>query len=110
MFSKSNTQIPGGYGLGQFSLLHTARTGDLDPFVRYDWVHLSANGLGDPILQQAVRTGFNWNLPWSRQRMNFHLEYARNFLFGLSSSASTPVPANELGLELRFNAIRYIRY
>jgi len=110
LFSKTNTQIPGGYGLGQFSLFHTARAGDLDPFVRYDWVRLSSNDLSKPILQQAIRTGFNWNLPWSHERVSFHLEYARNFLFGPPSSASTPVPANELGLELRFNAIRYIRY
>lgn len=110
LFSKTNTRIPGGYGLGQFSLFHTASVGDLDPFVRYDWVHLLADGLSSPILQQAVRAGFNWNLPLSRQRVNFHLEYTRNFLFGPSLSASTPVPANELGLELRFNATRYIRY
>ncbi len=110
VFSKTNTHIPGGYGLGQFSLFQTARAGDLDPFVRYDWVHLSADGLSSPMLQQAVRTGFNWNLPCSRQRVNFHLEYARNFLSGPSSAIPSKPPANELGLELRFNATRYIRY
>jgi len=109
LFSKTNTRLPGGYGLGQFALFHTVKAGDLDPFVRYDWVHLSADSLSSPILQQAIRTGFNWNLPWSRQRVNFHLEYARNLLLGPSFSASTPVPENELGLELRFNAIRYVR-
>jgi len=110
VFSKTNTHIPGGYGLSQFSLFHTASVGDLDPFVRYDWVHLSADGLSSPILQQAVRAGFNWNLPLSRQRVNFHLEYARNFLSGTSSVTPSSLPANELGLELRFNATRYIRY
>jgi len=110
LFSKSNTRIPGGYGLGQFSILRTARAGDVDLFGRYDWVRLSARGLGAPILQQAVRAGLNWNLPYSRQRLNFHLEYARNSLSGSSANVPTPAPANELGLELRFSAIRYVRY
>ncbi len=78
--------------------------------MRYDWVHLSTDGLSSPILQQAIRTGFNWNLPWSRQRVNFHLEYAGNFLSGPHPAIPSKPPANELGLELRFNATRYIRY
>jgi hypothetical protein len=110
LFSKTNTHIPGGYALGQFSLFHTARVGDLDPFVRYDWVRLSADGLRTPILQQAVRAGFNWNLPWSRERVNFHMEYARNSISGPPSSIPSGSPLNELGLELRFNATRYVRY
>ncbi len=110
LFSKTYTYIAGGYGLGQLSLLHTAKTGDLDPFVRYDWVHLSANGLETPILQQAVRAGFNWNLPCSRKLVNFHLEYAHNSISGPASSILPQTPSNELGLELRFNATRYIRY
>jgi hypothetical protein len=110
IFSKTNTHIPGGYGLGQFSLFQTVSAGDLDPFMRYDWVHLSADSLSSPVLQQAVRTGFNWNLPWSRQRVSFHLEYARNFLSGPFSVTPSKPPANELGLELRFNATRYTRY
>ncbi len=62
LFSKTNTRLPGGYGLGQFALFHTVKAGDLDPFVRYDWVHLSTDSLSSPMLQQAIRTGFNWNL------------------------------------------------
>lgn len=110
LFSKTDTHVAGGYGLGQFSLFHTAKAGDFDPFVRYDWVHLSAYGLETPILQQAVRAGFNWNLPWSRELVNFHLEYAHNSISGPASSISPQTPSNELGLELRFNATRYIRY
>jgi len=110
LFSKTNTRIQGGYGLGQFSLFHTARAGDLDPFVRYDWVHLSADGLGKPIFQQAVRVGFNWNLPWSRECVNFHMEYGHNSLSEPPSAIAAHVPSNELGLELRFNATRYVRY
>jgi hypothetical protein len=110
IFSKTDTHIAGGYGLAQFSIFHTLAAGDLDPFMRYDWVHLSATGLSTPFLQQAIRTGLNWNLPHTRQRVNFHLEYARNFIAGPAKSIPTNVPANELGLELRFNATRYIRY
>lgn len=109
-FSKTRTHILGGYGLGQFSLFQTARAGEFDPFFRYDWVHLSANGSNDPILQQALRTGFNWNLPSSRQRVNFHVEYARNFLSVPPMTTPVKASSNELGLEVRFSATRYIRY
>jgi hypothetical protein len=110
LFSKTDTHVAGGYGLGQFSLFHTAKVGDLVPFVRYDWVHLSANGLETPILQQAVRAGLNWNLPWSRELGNFHMVYAHNSISGSASAIPPQTPSNEFGLELRFNITRYIRY
>ena len=104
-FSKSQTFLPGGYVLGQYSVFDTRRWGDLNPFLRYDWVHLSTPTLRSAITQQALRTGINWNLPDTRKLISFHLEYGRNSTAG----PLTAMPHNELGLELRFNATRYIR-
>ena len=109
-FSKSHTLLPGGYVLGQYSVFDTPRWGDLDPFVRYDWVHLSTPAIASPITQQALRAGVNWNLPETHKLINFHLEYGRNSITGPLSSVSPDYPHDELGLELRFNATRYIRH
>lgn len=109
-FSKTRTFLPGGYVLGQYSLFDSRRWGDLDPFVRYDWVRLSTPAIASPITQQALRAGVNWNLPETHKLINFHLEYARNSIAGPLSSVSRGYPHDELGLELRFNATRYIRH
>lgn len=109
-FSKSQTFLPGGYVLGQYSVFDTRRWGDLDPFVRFDWVHLSTPAISRAITQQALRAGFNWNLPETRKLVSFHLEYGRNFIAGLLSAVPLRGPQNELGLELRFNAIPFIRH
>ena len=109
-FSKSRTFLPGGYVLGQYSVFDTRRWGDLDPFVRYDWVHLSTPAISSAITQQAIRVGVNWNLPETHKLVNFHLEYGRNSIVGPLSAVPLGHPQNELGLELRFNANRYIRH
>jgi len=109
-FSKSQTFLPGGYVMGQYSVFDTRRWGDLDPFVRYDWVHLSTPAISAAITQQAVRAGFNWNLPEAHKLVNFHLEYGRSSITGPLSAVPLGSPHNELGLELRFNATRYIRH
>ena len=109
-FSKSRTFLPGGYVLGQYSVFESRRWGDLDPFVRYDWVHLSTPAISSAITQQAIRAGVNWNLPETRKLVSFHLEYGRNSMAGPLSSVLSTYPHNELGLELRFNATRYIRH
>ena len=109
-FSKSHTFVPGGYFLGQYSVFDTRRWGDLDPFVRYDWVHLSTPAISRAITQQAVRAGFNWNLPEAHKLINFHVEYGRNSITGPLSSIPHGHFQNELGLELRFNVARYVRH
>lgn len=109
-FSKSRTFVPGGYVLGQYSIFDSRRLGDLDPFVRYDWVHLATPAISTAITQQALRTGFNWNLPETHKLVDFHLEYGRNVIAGPLSAVPPGYPRNELGLELRFNATRYLRH
>ena len=109
-FSKSQTFVPGGYLLGQYSVFDTQRWGDLDPFIRYDWVHLSTPAISNAITQQAFRGGINWNLPQSHKLINFHLEYGRNFIDGPLFVVPLGHPQNELGLELRFNMAQYIRH
>ncbi len=109
-FSKSRTFLPGGYAMAQFSLFDAHRWGDLDPFIRYDFVHLSTPQIANAITQQALRTGFNWNLPEAHKLVNFHLEYGRNSITGPLSAVPLGQPRNELGLELRFNITRYIRH
>ena len=109
-FSKSQTLLPGGYVLGQYSVFDTRRWGALDPFVRYDWVHLSTPAIPSAITQQALRAGVNWNLPEAQKLVNFHLEYGRSSITGPLSSLPSGHPQNELGLELRFNVTRYVRY
>ena len=109
-FSKSQTFLPGGYILAQYSVFDTRRWGDLDTFVRYDWVHLSTPAILGAITQLALRAGVNWNLPETHKLINFHLEYGRNSIGGPLSAVPLGYPQNELGLELRFNATQYIRH
>ena len=109
-FSKSHTFLPGGYVMGQYSVFDTRRGGDLEPFVRYDWVHLSTPMISSAITQQSLRAGANWNLPEAHRLINFHLEYGRNLIAGPAALVPTGHPENELGLELRFNLTRYIRH
>lgn len=109
-FSKSQTVLTGGYTLAQYSVFDTQRWGDLDPFVRYDWVHLSTPAISSAITQLALRAGVNWNLPETHKLIDFHLEYGRNSISGPLSAVPLGYPQNELGLELRFNATRYIRH
>ncbi len=108
-FSKSSTNVLGGYVLGQFSVFDTKEVGDLDPFLRYDFVRLSRRGSGEA-LQQAIRTGINYNLPYSHKLINFHVEYARNFVCGPIAIVPQNRSLNELGLELRFSLTRYVRH
>jgi hypothetical protein len=109
-FSKSRTSLPGGYVQGQYSVFDNRLFGDLDPFVRYDWVLLSAPALSGVISQKALRTGVNWNLPGTQKLLSFHLEYGRNAISGPISSTSISSRRYELGLELRVNVARYSRH
>ncbi len=109
-FSSSATHVGGGYVLGQFSVFDTKQRGELDPFLRYDWVRLGRESIAGLAVQQAIRTGFNYNLPYSHKLVNLHLEYARNFIHGPIAIVPLDRAFNELGLELRFNVTRYVRH
>lgn len=109
-FSFPKLKVYGGYLLGQFQLFDQKKSGDdLVPFLRYDLVHLqspvsSAN-------EQVIRTGLNYNLPYTHKLVNFHLEYAHHFLNGSPAIFTiTDKQFNEFRLELRVNLTRYLRF
>lgn len=109
-FSRSRTNVGGGYVQAQVSLFDSERAGDLDPFVRYDFVRLDRAAINGRALQQAFRAGVNYNLPFSRKLANFRLEYARNRVTGPAEIVLVARSFNEFRLELRFNVIRYTRH
>lgn len=110
-YSSPQLKVYGGYVLGQFQLFDQKKTGaDLVPFLRYDLVSLhnplsSAN-------EQVIRTGLNYNLPYTHKLVNFHLEYARHWLTGRPSSVLTVTDHNfnELRFEIRISVTRYMRF
>lgn len=109
-FSRSRTNVSGGYAQGQISLFDAERAGDLDPFVRYDIVRLSRNSIDGSALQQALRVGVNYNLPYTRKLANLHVEYARNRVRGAPEIVPVPRSFGEFRVELRFNVTRYVRH
>lgn len=109
-FSRSNTNVGGGYAQAQFSIFDTERFGDLDPFARYDFVRLSRNSIDGSALQQAFRAGINYNLPFARKLADFHVKYVRNSVRGPIEIVPTDRSFNELRFELRFSVTRYTRH
>lgn len=109
-FSRSKTHVGGGYAQAQFSVFDTERAGDLDPFVRYDFVRLGRDGISGSALQQALRAGVNYNLPFTRKLANLHIEYARNRVTGPVQIVPTGRAFNEFRIELRASVTRYVRH
>ncbi|MCO5950862.1 hypothetical protein [Mucilaginibacter flavidus] len=108
-YSDQGLNVAGGYAMLQFQLFDKANAGDLVPFARYDLVNLSNRV--QAATEQAVRLGFNYNLPFKHKLVNFHLEYAKHFLNG-SSQIINPGQRNfdEFRFEFRVNAARYLRF
>lgn len=109
-FSRSKTNVGGGYVQGQISLFDDNETGDLDPFVRYDVVHLSRHSVDGRGLQQAFRAGVNYNVPFTRKLVNFHIEFADNRVSGTTVIVPVTRVFDEFRFELRFNLTRYVRH
>ncbi|MCY7376578.1 MAG: hypothetical protein LH472_11490 [Pyrinomonadaceae bacterium] len=109
-FSRSKTNVGGGYVQGQFSIFDTEKFGDLDPFIRYDFVRLSRQTINGGALQQAFRAGINYNLPYTRKLANFHIEYVRNKVNGPIAIVPVNRSFNEFRFELRFSITRYTRH
>ncbi len=109
-FSRSNTNVGGAYFQGQFSIFDTENYGDLDPFIRYDFVRLSRQSINGSALQQAFRAGINYNLPYTRKLANFHVEYVRNSVRGPVAIVPVNRSFNELRFEFRFSVTRYTRH
>ena len=88
-FSGSNSDVFGGYVMGQISLFDSPKAGDLDLFLRYDFVNLGQNAILGRARQTAIRTGFNYNLPLTGKRASLHIEYARNSVTGPTAIISS---------------------
>lgn len=109
-FSRSNTNVGGGYIQAQLSIFDTEKFGDLDPFMRYDFVRLSRESISGSAFQQAFRAGINYNLPYTRKLANFHIEYVRNSVRGPLEIVPINRSFNEFRFELRFSVTRYTRH
>ncbi len=109
-FSRSFTDVAGGYLQLQVSVFDTPRAGDLDPFVRYDVVRLGREDGDGAAVQHALRTGVNYNLPGTRKLANLHLEYALNRVSGPRDIVPEARTFGEVRVELRVSAIRYLRH
>jgi len=108
-FDGSRTDVGGGYAMLQHQVFSADRLGDLDLFGRYDFVSLRTAAVNGAVLQQAIRLGTNYNLPYSEKRLNLHLEYAHNRATGPVELVQSR-GSDEFIVELRFSLQPYIRH
>jgi hypothetical protein len=109
-FSGSNSDVFGGYAMAQISLFDAPKTGDLDLFLRYDFVTLGQDAIAGRARQTAIRTGFNYNLPYTRRLASLHLEYAHNSVSGPAAIITRVNPGDEVRIGLRVSLQRYNRH
>ncbi|WP_189677629.1 hypothetical protein [Sphingomonas glacialis] len=109
-FSESRSDVYGGYVMGQVSLFDAPRTGDLDLFARFDVVSLGADQIARRATQQAIRTGFNYNLPYTRKLASLHLEYGHSTITGPTAIVTDRRSANEVRIGFRVSLQQYIRH
>ena len=109
-FLGSNSDVFGGYAMAQFSLVDTRTAGDLDLFFRYDFVSLGQDSIAGRARQRAIRTGFNYNLPYTGKLASLHVEYAHNSVSGPAAIVSNANPSDEVRIGLRISLQRYNRH
>ena len=109
-FSESRSDVYGGYIMGQVSLFDAPKTGDLDLFARYDLVNLGADQIVGRATQRAIRTGFNYNLPYTNKLASLHLEYGRSTVSGPAAIVTDRRSANEFRIGFRVSLQQYIRH
>ena len=109
-FSESRSDVYGGYVMGQVSLFDTPSTGDLDIFVRYDAVSLGADQLTRRATQQAIRTGFNYNMPYANKLASLHIEYGHSAIAGPDAIVTDRRRANEFRIGIRVSLQQYVRH
>ena len=109
-FSDSRSDVFGGYVMGQVSMFDAPKAGDLDLFVRYDFVSLGQDAIAGRAHQQAIRTGFNYNLPFTGRLASLHLEYAHNSVSGPAAIITQANPGDEVRIGLRISLQRYVRH
>jgi hypothetical protein len=94
----------------QYSALDDERFGDLDPFLRYDLVSLGQRDIGRRGWQQALRTGFNYNLPYTGKLVNLHVEFAHSTASGPTVIINRSRTVDEFRVELRVSLQQYTRH
>lgn len=109
-FSESRSDVYGGYAMVQASVFDRPDVGDLDLFARYDLVSLGADAIRGRATQHALRTGFNYNLPYARKLASIHIEYARSSVAGPATIVADTRTANEFRLGLRISLQQYVRH
>ena len=109
-FSGSRSDVLGGYAMTQFSLFDAPKSGDLDLFLRYDFVDLGQDTITGRARQRAVRTGFNYNLPFTGKLASLHVEYAHNSVSGPAAIVTAPSPGDEFRIGVRVSLQRYQRH
>ncbi len=109
-FSGSNCDVLGGYVMGQVSLFDTHKAGDLDLFLRYDFVSLGQDTITGRADQRALRAGFNYNLPFTGKLANLHLEYAHNTVSVPAAIVTAQNPGDEFRIGVRVSLQRYQRH
>ncbi len=109
-FSGSNSDVLGGYAMAQFALFDTSKAGDLDLFLRYDLVSLGQDSIAGRAQQRAIRTGFNYNLPYTGKLVSLHVEYAHNSVSGPTAIITNANPSDEVRIGLRISLQRYNRH
>lgn len=109
-FSGSRSDVLGGYGQVQFSLFDAPKAGDLDLFLRYDFVSLGQDTIAGRANQQALRAGFNYNLPFTGKLASLHIEYAHNSVSGPTAIVTAPNPGDEFRIGLRVSLQGYQRH
>lgn len=109
-FSESRSDVYGGYVMGQVSLFDAPKTGDLDLFARYDLVSLGTDQIAGRATQRAVRTGFNYNLPYTNKLASLHFEYGRSTAAGPPAIVTGRRSANEFRIGFRVSLQQYIRH
>ena len=109
-FSRSHSEAAGGYAMLQWSAFDAPEAGDLDLFLRYDLVRLGQDAIAGRATQQAIRTGANYNLPYTGKLANLHLEYAHNSVSGPAAIVTGDRLTDEFRVELRISLQRYLRH
>ena len=109
-FSGSSSDVFGGYAMAQVSLLDARTAGDLDLFLRYDFVSLGQDSIAARAQQRSIRAGFNYNLPYTAKLASVHLEYAHNSVVGPALIISQARPGDEVRIGLRVSLQRYLRH
>ena len=109
-FSGSRSDVFGGYVMGQVSLFDAPKSDDLDLFLRYDFVSLGKDAIAKRARQSAIRTGLNYNLPFTGKLASLHVEYAHNNVSGPAAIITQTNPADEFRIGIRVSLQRYTRH